>query len=132
MVNSFLKSVQMIQIFYTLNEATIGVIINVCIKIKTDHFSFFLKKTTSCVAFVSFRSNLLFRSILMGAELYAELRFFVVQSILTDRYIHRREMRAESLEIEIPFLCSKFNVLLKNMFLPIVLLVLPLKTKQLL
>ena len=32
-------------------------------------------------------------------ELYTQMGFFFVQSILADRYIHRRELRLVSLEI---------------------------------
>ena len=39
----------------------------------------------------------LFRPLLRGEELYTQMVFFV-QSILADRYIHRRELRLVSLE----------------------------------
>ena len=40
---------------------------------------------------------LLFRSLLRGEELYTQMVFFV-QTILADRYIHRRELRLVSIE----------------------------------
>ena len=43
------------------------------------------------------RRSFLFRPLLRGEELYNQLGFFV-QSILADRYIHRRELRLLSLE----------------------------------
>ena len=39
----------------------------------------------------------LFRPLLRGEELYTQMGFFV-QTILADRYIHRRESRLVSLE----------------------------------
>ena len=40
--------------------------------------------------------KLLFRPLLRGEELYTQMGFFV-QTILADRYIHRRELRLVSL-----------------------------------
>ena len=42
-------------------------------------------------AFISPTENLLFRPTLVGEELYTQMGFFV-QSILADRYNHRREL----------------------------------------
>ena len=40
----------------------------------------------------------MFRPLLRGEELYTQMGFFFVQTILADRYIHRRELRLVSLE----------------------------------
>ena len=52
---------------------------------------------TVTISFMYTTVTFLFRLLLRGEELYTQMEFFV-QSIVADRYIHRRELRLLSLE----------------------------------
>ena len=66
--------------------------INFCSRMKSNNFLFY------CTIDLFDQNRLLFRPLLRGGGTIYSTGFFFVQSILADRYIHRRELRLVSLE----------------------------------